>query len=100
MAAEEKRTLAKVVIGALLTECEYHIIGRLEGIPQIGYELTYLSDGERCNTQEIVRSIITKDRYHSFYPGRMTIITDKNIYIADNFITFNENSRRGSRLRI
>ena len=72
---------------------ELKIIGRLEKIPEIGEELTYVSDGQKKYTQEIVKAIKCNGVYDRRYPGRLKIITDRNIYISDDLIIFNENQR-------
>ena len=95
---KRKRALAKVIKGESISDCMYQVIGRLENEPKIGEELVYVVEGKTCSTQEIVKCIATMEKHHSFYPGRMTIQTDKHTYVADDLVFFNENSRRGSRL--
>ena len=98
MASKRKRALAKVIKGTSISDCMYQVIGRLEEKPEVGKVLVYVVGKETHSTEEIIKHIAIKEKYHSFYPGRMIIQTDKNTYVADDFVVFNENSRRGSRL--
>ncbi len=91
-------SLAKVIKGRTLSEREYQIIGRLEEEPKLGKNLVYVANGQTHNTQEVIAKVTKKEKHHPFYPGRIIIETDKNMYIADDFVAFSENSRRGSRL--
>ena len=86
----------KIVLSRVIQQkgykTEYHIIGYLSEIPQVGEELKYYSlTWKKCHAQEIIEKIeLSTDKR---YPGRMKIETNWNTFIADNLVEINEKSR-------